>query len=353
MLGFAHTQDLKFGQITNELVTQKDLMVVPNPPRFFRENDRITFTAKVSNLSDSVLSGTAQLFLFDAATMKPVDTEFKNTTAQISFTAKKGQSAPLAWDITIPEGIGAVTFKVVAKANKFSDGEEQIIPVLSNSMLVTESVPLSIRKKETKKFTLPTLISQNNGSTTLRNHKLTLEFTSNPAWYAIQSLPYLMEYPYQCAEQTFARFYANTIAAHIANSSPRIKAVFDQWKMQSPDALLSNLEKNQELKALTLEETPWLLDGKDESERKKRVALLFDLNKLAAEKESSLDKLKKLQMSNGGWPWFEGGPDDRYITQYIAIGLGRLDHLGMLKLRTDNDLWNMTQRISQLSRQSY
>ena len=344
MLGFAHTQDLKFGKISNELVTQKDLMVIPNPPRFFRENDCVTFTAKVSNLSDSAIAGSAQLYLFDAATNKPVDAEFNNTTPQVLFNAKNGQSASLAWDISIPEGIGAVTFKVVAKANKFSDGEEQIIPVLSNSMLVTESVPLSIRKKETKNFTLPTLVSQNNGSTTLRNYKLTLEFTSNPAWYAIQSLPYLMEYPYECAEQTFARLYANTIAAHIASSSPKIKAVFDQWKTLSPDALLSNLEKNQELKALSLEETPWLLDGKDESERKKRVALLFDLNKLANEKQNSIDKLRKSQMGCGAWPWFDGGPDDRYITQYIAIGLGRLDHLGMLKLRTDNELWNMTKR---------
>jgi Large extracellular alpha-helical protein len=321
MLGFAHTKDLCFGQITKELVTQKDLMVVPNPPRFFRENDKITFSAKVSNLSDSVLSGNAQLFLFDAASMKPVDSLFKNTTAQIPFTARKGQSTALLWDLSVPEGIGAVTCKVVAKSGSFSDGEEHIVPVLSNRMLVTESMPLHIRKNETKSFTFSNLLSQNNNSKTLKNHALTLEFTTNPVWYAVQALPYLMEYPYECAEQTFARFYANSIAAHIANSSPHIKAVFDQWKMQSPDALLSNLEKNQELKALMLEETPWLLDGKNESERKNRVALLFDLNKLANEKERSLAKLRKLQMSDGAWPWFEGGPDDRYITQYIATGL--------------------------------
>ncbi|MFH0921433.1 MAG: alpha-2-macroglobulin family protein [Fibrobacterota bacterium] len=343
MMGFAHTQDLKYGQIGNTLVTQKDLMVMPNPPRFFRENDRITFTAKVSNLSDKELAGQAQLMLFDAATLKPVDAEFKNNKAQISFTAKKGQSAKLAWDMAIPEGTGAVTFRVVAKAGNFSDGEEQTVPVLSNSMMVTEPMPLSIRKKETKKFTFEKLLSQNNGSPTLRNFKLTLEFTSNPAWYAIQALPYMMEYPYECAEQLFSRFYANSIASFIANSSPRIKAVFDAWRTQQPEALLSNLEKNQELKSLVLEETPWLLDGKDESERKRRVALLFDLNKMGSEKERALSKLKKLQLSNGGWPWFEGMPDDRYITQYIATGMGRLEHLGMVELRKDNELWNMIQ----------
>ncbi|HMD68009.1 MAG TPA: alpha-2-macroglobulin family protein, partial [Chitinivibrionales bacterium] len=99
MLGFAHTQDLKYGQCSNELVTQKDLMVMPNLPRFFRENDKITLTAKVSNMADKDLSGTAQLFLIDAATAKPVDRAFANSGAQVSFTAKKGQSAPLSWDL--------------------------------------------------------------------------------------------------------------------------------------------------------------------------------------------------------------------------------------------------------------
>jgi len=344
MLGLAHTRDLKYGQCTNELVTQKDLMVMPNLPRFFRENDQITLTAKVSNMADTDLSGTAQLMLFDASTAKPVDGAFANSAAQVSFTAKKGQSAPLAWDLSVPEGVGAVTVRVVAKSGSFSDGEEQIVPVLSNRMLVTEAMPLPIRKKETKKFTFSKLISRNNGSTTLRNYKLFLEFTSNPAWYAVQALPYMMEYPYECAEQTFARFYANSIASFIANSSPRIKQVFDTWRTSQPEALLSNLEKNQELKSLVLEETPWLLDGKDESERKKRVALLFDLNTMGSEKERALSRLKKLQLGNGGWPWFEGMPDDRYITQYIAIGIGRLDHLGMISVRKENGLWDMMQR---------
>ncbi|HUI93049.1 MAG TPA: alpha-2-macroglobulin family protein [Chitinivibrionales bacterium] len=344
MLGLAHTRDLKYGQCENTLVTQKDLMVMPNLPRFFRENDKITLTAKVSNMADKDIAGTAQLFLFNAATAKSADADFKNSAAQISFTAKKGRSAPLAWDLAVPEGVGAVTVRIVAKAGNFSDGEEQIVPVLSNRMLVTEAMPLPIRKKETKKFTFSKLVSQNNGSTTLRNYKLTLEFTSNPAWYAVQALPYMMEYPYECAEQTFARFYANSIAAFIANSSPRIKRVFDTWRTQQPEALLSNLEKNAELKSLVLEETPWLLDGKDESERKKRVALLFDLNKMGNERDRALSRLTKLQLSNGGWPWFEGMPDDRYITQYIAIGMGRLDHLGMITLRKDNSLWDMMRR---------
>jgi uncharacterized protein YfaS (alpha-2-macroglobulin family) len=355
MMGFAHTKDLKYGQIEKEVVTQKELMVTPHAPRFFRENDRITFTAKVDNLSSADMTGTAQLTLSDAVTMKPIDilVQSKNShdDGTRNFTAKKGQSAPLEWDLMIPEGIGAITYKVVAKAGNYTDGEEAAVPVLTNRMLVTESMPLPIRSKQTKTFKFEKFISQNNGSTTLRNHKLTLEFSANPAWYAVQSLPYIMEYPYECAEQTFSRFYANSIASHIANSSPKIKAVFDSWKSSSPDspaeasakagAFLSNLQKNQELKSLMLEETPWVLDAKDESERKKRVGLLFDLNKMGNELESALKKLQKMQVSNGGWPWFEGMEDDRYITQHIVTGMGHLDHLGVKNIREDSKTWAM------------
>jgi len=342
MLAFAHTKDLKYGFAQNELVTQKDLMVTPNAPRFFRENDTMTITAKVTSLSDKDLNGSAQLMLFDALTMKPVDVVMHNKNAQQPFAVKKGESTNLNWNIMVPSGLQAVTYRVVAQAGKFSDGEESSLPVLTNNMLVTETLPLSVRGRQTKTFTLEKLV--HNTSTTLRNHKLTLEFTSNPAWYAIQALPYLMEYPYECAEQTFSRFYANSIASHIANSSPRIKQVFDSWRNMTPDALLSNLEKNPELKNLTLEETPWVTDAKDESERKRRVALLFDLNRMSNELGRALDKLQKMQASNGGWPWFEGMPDNRYITQHIVCGMGKLDHLGVTEIRKDSKTWEMVSK---------
>ncbi len=341
-LGMAHTKDLKIGYIQEEVVTQKELMVVPNAPRFLREGDQMTFTAKVSNLSEEDLKGSAQLLLFDALTMKPVDSLFGNLNAVVDFSAAKGQSSRLAWNISVPSGIGAVTYRVVAKAKNFTDGEEMAIPVLSNRMLVTESMPLPSKGIGTKDFKFTKLL--NSGSSqSIRHHKLTLEYTSNPAWYAIQAMPYMMEYPYECSEQIFTRYYSNSIASHIVNSSPKIKNVFEAWKQSSPEAFLSNLEKNQELKSLMLEETPWVLDAQNEGERKKRVALLFDLNKMDNELSRAIRKLQKMQVSNGGWPWFPGMRDSRYITQHIITGMGHLDHLGVKNVREEKSVWNMTQ----------
>lgn len=341
MLGFAHTKDLKSGLTTNALVTQKDIMVVPNQPRFFRENDKMKFSAKISSLVDKDLTGQARLEFFDALTMKPVDGLMKNKTSLQNFSLKPKQSANLEWSIEIPEGLQAITYRIVAKSGDFSDGEEMVLPVVTNRMLVTETMPLPIRGKQTKTFKLDKLV--NNTSTTLRHQRYTLEFTSNPAWYAIQSLPYLMEYPYDCVEQTFSKYYANSIASHIANSNPKIKSVFDTWKNIQPDALLSNLEKNQELKSALLEETPWVLQAKDESQRKRMVGVLFDLNRMANEQSRALDKILKAQAANGGFSWFPGFPEDRYMTQHIIAGMGHLDVMGVKSVREDDRTWRMVQ----------
>ncbi len=341
-MGLAHTKDLKTGMIYEETVTQKDLMVYPNAPRFFRENDKMTFSTKITNLSDKALSGGAKIFFYDALTSKLISDKLVVGNETLSFAVKKGKSTSVNWQIEIPEGYSAITYKVIAKAGNFTDGEEMGIPVLTNRMLVTESMPLPIRGNQTKSFKFNKLI--NNNSNTLKHHKLTLEFTSNPAWYAIQALPYLMEYPYECAEQTFSRFYANSIASHIANSNPKIKNVFESWKKSSPEAFLSNLEKNQELKSLILEETPWVLNSQNESERKKRVGLLFDLNRMSNELGRAMKKLQQLQVANGGWTWFKGMPESRYMTQHIVTGMGHLDHLGVKNIRSDYKTWNMVQK---------
>ena len=128
----------------------------------------------------------------------------------------------------------------------------------------------------------------------------------------------------------------NSLASFIANSSPRIKQVFDKWAESSKvsptggdleGALLSNLQKNEELKAILLEETPWVLQAKSETEQKKNIALLFDMIRMSQELNSSYDKLVQMQSSNGGFVWFKGGPDDRYMTQYIITGIGHLKKL--------------------------
>ncbi len=324
----AHTKDLKHGYKEFFAQTQKDLMVFPNAPRFVRQGDTLIFSTKISNLSSNKLSGTAELTLKDAINQKDVTGRITDNIKQ-SFSVDAGGNIQVQWQLIIPDNLDALVYVVKAKAGNQTDAEQNFIPVLSNRMLVTETMPMWARSGQSKTFVLDKLLQPQ--SNTLKHHKVTLEITSNPAWYAVQALPYLMEYPYECSEQTFSRYYANTLAAHIVKQNPKIKQVFDVWKNYQSDALLSNLEKNQELKNILIEETPWLRDAKSESEQKKRIALLFDLNKMAYMQQKALRKLQTLQLPGGGFTWFKGGHyPNRYITQHIVAGFGHLKHLGIV-----------------------
>jgi uncharacterized protein YfaS (alpha-2-macroglobulin family) len=131
----------------------------------------------------------------------------------------------------------------------------------------------------------------------------------------------------------FNRYYANSLAGHIANSNPRIKEVFNKWR--GTDALRSNLEKNEELKSVMLMETPWVLQAQHETEAKQNVGILFEENTLNSNLNSALLKLKNNQLTDGSWSWFPGGRPSEYITLYITTGFGRLKHLGV---KIDNSL---------------
>lgn len=355
----AHTTDGAFGYSTKNVITQKQLMVQPNVPRFLREGDRLELSTKIANLTGHELTGTVHLELLDVVTLKPIDGWFQNMTANQYFTAEAGKSVAAAFSIQVPyQYNSAVVYRFVAKStlpstdsthkthsksgsDMISDGEEALLPVITNSMLVTESMPLPVRGIGVKHFRFEKLL-QSGASETLQQHALTVEFTTNPAWYAVQSLPYLNEQVYPCSEQLFNSFYANALASKIANASPRLQAVFNQWLSSSNHArdnntdsttgevFRSSLQKNPELKTVLLQETPWVLEAKTEAQQQRNIALLFDMAGMSRHLAASLDKWKQLQSPNGGFVWFKGGPDDRYMTQYIVTGIGRLKKLGAL-----------------------
>lgn len=322
----AHTADLKFGLTQAEAVTQKQLMVFPNPPRFFREGDTIAFQIKATNLTPQIQSGSAHLKIIDATDEKDVSAIWGIQNASKDLKISATNSIPMSWMVTVPrDWVTPVKYQVYITAGNFTDGEEAMIPVVTNRILVTETLPLPLKANESRTFVFKSMQSI---SATADPFRYTVEMTTTPAWYAVQALPYLMEYPHECAEQIFNRFYANTLASHIVQKVPDIKKVYDTWRATNDDALLSNLEKNQELKSAMLEETPWVRDAMGETSAKKDIALLFETNRLRNESLQAIGKLEQMQLANGAFPWFPGGTDHWYITQYIIEGFGHLRKLG-------------------------
>ncbi len=325
-LGFAHDAQARSGLLEGEAVTSRDLMVQPNPPRFLREGDTVEFTVKITNQSDQPQRGRARLTFALARDGQSADALLGNPAPERDFDVPARQSRGYAWRIRVPDGCGFLTYQAVAAGATVSDGEEGALPVLSRRVLVTESLPLPVRGPGVKKFEFTKLL-ESGRSRSLRNQSLTVQMVSQPAWYAVLALPYLMEYPHECAEQVFNRLYANALARLLAGSDPKIRKVFEQWR--NTPALDSPLENNAELKSVAIEETPWLRQAQSESQARRRVGVLFDENRLDSEIERARRTLAEMQLPDGSWPWFAGGPRNDYISLYIVTGFGRLRRLGV------------------------
>jgi hypothetical protein len=332
-MALAHTKDLMTGDLNKYAITQKQLMVQPNTPRFLREGDVINFTTKVTNMSESAQDVTVTLQLLNPYDEKVINSQLadnqKQLTQKIHINAKSNQ--PVVWTLKIPKGMDGFMYRITAANTQFSDGEEGVVPVLPNRILVTESMPMFVRGNQTKEFKFKNITGYSS-LPSLSPYLLNLEMTANPAWYAIQALPYLMQFPHECNEQLFERFFANTVASYVVKKEPKIKEVFQSWKKGDGKALESNLQKNPEVKDILLAETPWVQDAENETERKKRIGLLFDDSAVNKGLNDAITKLEQNQLADGSWPWFPGMKGDRDITGYICSGIGRLEQM---KIYTD------------------
>ena len=325
--GLAHTQDLKVGLSEWSALTQKTLMVYPNTPRFLREGDQINFQAKIVNLSDERITGQAQLIIDE-------DTPL----ALNPFTLSPRGNTSSGW-LHRATAAGLLNLKFLAEAGTHTDGEVQMIPVLSNRALLTETLPMFATPQSTRTFNLARLARPN--STTFENHRLTLEVATNPIWFAVQALPELSSPNNENSIALFGSYFANAMAMDILHRNPEIKDVFNRWKTAHPEVLQSNLERNQELKSVLLDETPWVLEAASETRQKQGIALFFEENNVRHLQADMLTRLQRLQLANGGFAWHPGGRADVWSTQYIVHGMQKLHRRDIE--RENFELQNMLQ----------
>jgi hypothetical protein len=314
----AHDASLRSGTLLDTCVAAKDLMVEPMPPRFLREGDVVEIPVKVSNRSTGRLSGAVQFELADARTGVARD-ELVATARSQPFALDAGESKPVFFTVKVAEGTEALRYLATGSAGRASDGEEAILPVLSKRVLVTETVPITLRGPGEKRVVVERLAKP---ADSIESQSFVVQAASNPAWYAVMALPSIMEQADESTETLFTRLYANTLARHIATSDPRIQKIFEQWK--GTKALVSPLEKNADLVKTLLAETPWVREAVDETEARARIALLFDANRAADEAKGALVRLEALRNHDGGWPWFPGGNTCDSVSLGIIAGFGRL-----------------------------
>ncbi len=329
--GVAWTPQLMFGSITGEAVSRKPLMAVPNVPRFLRHGDTCLFSVKVSNTSGVRQPVTVSIEMTDAISGELLPIVVGPVSKQLELA--DGRSGEVSFRIAIPTtGPCMVNYKVIARGEGCSDGEQGPIPLLPSRQLVTESMAFYVNGNDVKHFELKHLTGYKaeDPKNTLVHHSLTVDLTPDPLWLAIQSLPYVSRQQNPSNIYLANAVFANSISRQIVDQNPYIEKLFESWKVGDPDAFVSALERNSDLKQTVVEATPWLRDAVSEEQRQKDIANYFDKEKIDRLLASQLRTLMDGQNSDGGWSWISGCSwSSQYTTQYILKTFGQLKQHGV------------------------
>ena len=332
-MGFAHDKDVRYGSIEGEVVAKKTVMVQPNMPRFLRVGDVGKISARIFNTSEHAVSGVSTIELQEAETEKVV---YKQ---EIPFSVEAGKGASVAFNVNASNLPSLLICRIKAEGAGFGDGEQHYLPVLTNEELVTTTVPFTQHGAGEKSIDLanlfPTTMSASNGSLP----KLTIEYTNHPAWLMIQALPTMANPNSKDAISLATAIYANSISSYLMKQSPEIEKMVKLWQVEETSigsqasgdkkretSLMSSLQKNEELKSILLDETPWVMDADREADQKRRLVDLFDANQVEYRLNDFLTKLEELQNADGSFSWWPGMPGSVYTTMTVAETLVRLNH---------------------------
>lgn len=322
---FAITGDLHYGFTDSYSVSQKPLMVKPNPPRFLREGDKTFFTTSIINMSDSTINGKATIEFFDLETLKVLNNDLLKENTLKNFNVGPNKTTNIQWEIQVPVGkLEMIGYRIKAASGSFSDGEENALPILSNRELFTESFSFNVAPRSNEKYIFKNF--EKNHSNSVQNHSLSFEIVKNPLWEVLTTLPYLMTYPYGCSEQKMNKLYANILALNILNKNIDVRTTMDTWVKQGS---FSPLTEDSKLKETLTEESPWFSESANESNQKANIAKLYNIDQLRANISEAISELKEQQLPNGFFPWMPGGNPNYYITQLITEKILHLQNLGI------------------------
>ena len=314
-MALAHTKDMMSGLLTDEIVAQKEVMAQLALPRFVRVGDRSTLSAILFNLTGAALKGKATMEVFDPATEK---TLWKETVA-VEIGAESDTVVSFVYE---PSGeLSLPACRILLEADGHTDGEQRYLPVLEDKEWLTQTKPFVVSKSGKTEVRLDGLFQNNHPDA--EHRRLTVEYTANPLWYAVQALPSVLEPQTDDALSHAAAYYASTLSSDLAVRYPQLKVAVEAWQREAGDELESPLALQEDVTGIVLEETPWVADAEWETRRMQALQELFDANRQSDLRRQFAESLGKLQCADGSFGWFEGMPGNAWMTKGVARQLLR------------------------------
>ncbi|MDE6311896.1 MAG: hypothetical protein K2L96_08805 [Muribaculaceae bacterium] len=315
MDAFAWNEHLESALVRHELVSAKPVMVQPTLPRFVRQGDKVVLTATLYNNSDEEL---ALCGGFDIRDGEGKAVAYLRSEAR---TVAAGGSEVISLEVEAPTSSATLTYKIWAEGAGFTDGEQGMIPVLDSQSTVIESECFYLNPTQTEPYTFE--------SENLPGFTYTLQYCQNPVWSLVKALRGNTS-DVNTAPEIVSVLFSNLAAIKIVSDNPGIAAVIDEWKKNPEEkALNSMLEKNEQLKALVLGETPWVSMAESESARMAALADFLDKDKATKQARKLFEKLYALEI-DGGICWADWADEPSYWpTETVLTTLGIAQSMGL------------------------
>lgn len=322
----AFTDSLLTATFSRDIVASKDIMVQPNLPRFMRTGDRTVLKASVMNATHSEQVVNTQVTVYDPSTGESI------LGSTVLDTIPAYGSVLVSVELKVPDNMPLIGYRIKATTDSHSDGEQTLIPVLPSSTPVIETHPFYMAPSQRDySMEIPRLPSDG---------RVTLQFCENPAWYVVTALPGLLDKEASTAPEAARSIFSAAVAAGLLKDNPAIARALMEWgeSDRSGEMLTSMLERNEELKIMLLNATPWMLDARNDTERMTRLSLLFDSRTVNNTLKANINMLSKLACDDGGWSWCAQYPrPSQWATRSVLRYLGRLIELGYLPDNKDLD----------------
>ncbi|HEV7508440.1 MAG TPA: alpha-2-macroglobulin family protein [Thermoanaerobaculia bacterium] len=320
----AVTRDLRAGTVRKQVRTARDLLVRPYLPRFLREGDQARLKVVVTNGGKAPMRGEVTMDITDPETGKSLLAEFGIAAGadRLPFTAAAGGGTNVTFPLVAPQRVGLVAFKITAVAGDESDGELRPLPLLPSRVHLAQSRFAALHDADRRELHFADL--ERNDDATRIEEQMVVTVDGQLFQGVLAALPYLVNYPYECTEQTLNRFVSTGMVTSLFDHYPAVaRLAADLAKRETP---LETWDATDPNRKLALEETPFL-EGAQGGDGKDLVKVL-DPRIARVQRDDSLAKLKRTQLASGAFPWWPGGPASPYLTVYVLEGLARAVEFG-------------------------
>lgn len=275
------------GITEGESATRLPLLVRLQLPRFLVEGDECLVSLNVDNRTDQAIDARTELSIEGLEVLGFVGEEGLQADAPGSVRVPASDGVRLDWRVRAVHS-GSARFVAKVRSADYGDGVEREIAIEPHGILSHE-IRAGRIDGDGVDVTLDLPVARREGST-----QLEVQVTPSLAVTMLDALPYLVDYPYGCTEQTLSRFVPTVVVARTLEDLGLDPAL-------AMDRVYGGIER----------------EFADKTQRDTNAGL-EDLQRAT---ELGLQRLYDFQHADGSWSWWKHGDGDRFMTAYVVWGL--------------------------------